>query len=91
MEIENENPLIYEKANIVREEDDCADDCMERQSIDALEVFNLIRNINDPEHPLTLEELNVVNLDHIEVKNNGLYTLCNDKQFHFSKTYPVIF
>eukprot|EP00946_MAST-07B_sp_MAST-7B-sp1_P002582 g2582.t1 len=28
----------------------------------AEEVFNLIRRINDPEHPLTLEQLNVVQL-----------------------------
>lgn len=29
---------------------------------------DLIRNINDPEHPLTLEQLNVVALNLIEVK-----------------------
>jgi metal-sulfur cluster biosynthetic enzyme len=28
---------------------------------------DLIRNINDPEHPLTLEQLNVVQLNHIYV------------------------
>jgi len=31
------------------------------------EIFDIIRNIQDPEHPLTLEQLNVVNRDHIEV------------------------
>ena len=30
-------------------------------------VFDIIRNIQDPEHPLTLEQLKVVNVDHIEV------------------------
>ncbi len=29
--------------------------------------LDLIRNINDPEHPLTLEQLNVVQQGHIEV------------------------
>ena len=29
--------------------------------------LDLIRNINDPEHPLTLEQLNVVELSLIEV------------------------
>ena len=29
--------------------------------------LDLIRNINDPEHPLTLEQLNVTQIDHIEV------------------------
>lgn len=34
---------------------------------DALEVFQLIRHIRDPEHPLTLEELRVVTPDLINV------------------------
>ena len=35
--------------------------------IDALEVFETLRHINDPEHPLTLEQLNVVKLDQVQV------------------------
>ena len=31
------------------------------------EVFQIIRNIQDPEHPLTLEQLHVVNRNHIQV------------------------
>ena len=31
--------------------------------IDAFEIFDMLRHINDPEHPLTLEQLNVVTLD----------------------------
>lgn len=38
-----------------------------RDSITANEVFDIIRNIQDPEHPLTLEQLNVVRLELIEV------------------------
>jgi metal-sulfur cluster biosynthetic enzyme len=34
------------------------------------EVFDMIRNIQDPEHPLTLEQLNVVNCSHITVTDN---------------------
>lgn len=30
---------------------------------------DLIRNINDPEHPLTLEQLNVLQLGHIEASD----------------------
>lgn len=37
------------------------------ESIDGREVFDLIRSINDPEHPLTLEQLAVVNEAHIHV------------------------
>jgi len=32
-----------------------------------LSILDLIREINDPEHPLTLEELNVVDCDHVSV------------------------
>ena len=31
------------------------------------EIFELIRNIQDPEHPLTLEQLNVVKRKHVQV------------------------
>jgi hypothetical protein len=30
------------------------------EEIDSLEIFDMIRDINDPEHPLTLEALNVL-------------------------------
>ncbi|KAF6077015.1 cytosolic iron-sulfur assembly component 2B [Phyllostomus discolor] len=57
--LENANPLIYERSGerpvTAGEEDEQVPD-----SIDAREIFDLIRSINDPEHPLTLEELNVV-------------------------------
>ncbi|KAB1273080.1 Cytosolic iron-sulfur assembly component 2B [Camelus dromedarius] len=67
--LENANPLIYERSGerpvTAGEEDEQVPD-----SIDAREIFDiqspflhlphLIRCINDPEHPLTLEELNVV-------------------------------
>jgi hypothetical protein len=35
-------------------------DAWTREPIDALEVFEHIRDITDPEHPYTLEQLNVV-------------------------------
>lgn len=70
-EIINSNPVIYtvNKAVLVNIsdpvlEDDAVDD------ISAAEVFEYIRNLNDPEHPLTLEQLNVVNVDHIYVEGN---------------------
>lgn len=34
------------------------------------EIFNIIRNINDPEHPLTLEQLRVVQEGLITLKGN---------------------
>ncbi|XP_060644346.2 cytosolic iron-sulfur assembly component 2B [Anolis sagrei] len=57
--LENANPLVFrrqgERAVTPREEDEALPD-----PIDPREVFDLIRAISDPEHPLTLEELNVV-------------------------------
>ena len=36
-------------------------------AVDAAEVFNIIRDIQDPEHPYTLEQLNVVKEELITV------------------------
>lgn len=43
-----------------------------RDPISCIEVFNIIRNIQDPEHPLTLEQLNVVNIDSVRITENDL-------------------
>ena len=39
----------------------------QRDPFTAVEVFDIIRTIQDPEHPLTLEQLNVVRLELISV------------------------
>jgi hypothetical protein len=50
----------------VPEESEGEDKIM-REPFDADEIYENIRNIQDPEHPLTLEQLNVVNRKHVEV------------------------
>ena len=40
---------------------------LKRDKFTENEVFQIIRNIQDPEHPLTLEQLNVVRLELIDV------------------------
>ncbi|KAG7207621.1 hypothetical protein KM043_009241 [Ampulex compressa] len=50
---------------------------------DAREIFDLIRNINDPEHPLTLEELNVVEQSLIKIDNKT-----NKVHVKFTPTIP---
>ena len=45
--------------------------------------IDLIRHINDPEHPLTLEELNVVQEDLICINNKE-----NSISVHFTPTIP---
>jgi metal-sulfur cluster biosynthetic enzyme len=44
----------------------------EKDPIDADEIYQIIRNIQDPEHPLTLEQLGVVSRQQIYVHENGL-------------------
>lgn len=42
-----------------------------RQLIDASEIFDHIKDIIDPEHPYTLEQLNVVEEELIAVDDPG--------------------
>ncbi|GAV05868.1 hypothetical protein RvY_15932 [Ramazzottius varieornatus] len=67
--LDNSNPLVYESVS-QREltEAEQNDDVVDK--FDGREVFDMIRRINDPEHPLTLEELNVVQIDHCEVDDD---------------------
>ncbi|XP_030750079.1 MIP18 family protein galla-2 isoform X2 [Sitophilus oryzae] len=81
-QLENQNPTLYSKSAdrlVTQEEynDDIADDFDER------EIFDLIRNINDPEHPLTLEELHVVRQNLISVENDK-----NNVFINFTPTIP---
>lgn len=80
--LENVNPEVFErvKDRDIRpeEEDDNVHD-----EIDSREVFDLIRCINDPEHPLTLEELNVLQQAHIEVSDAE-----SRVTVHFTPTIP---
>jgi len=65
-DLQNANPRIFATAKdrpvTAAELDEAIDD-----PIDAREVFDLIRDINDPEHPLTLEQLKVVSEELINV------------------------
>ncbi|RCN32654.1 ribosomal RNA large subunit methyltransferase J [Ancylostoma caninum] len=66
--LENANPQIFTVRS--RERTNTADLMNENveDPIDALEIFELIRDINDPEHPYTLEQLNVVQEELIRVR-----------------------
>ncbi|XP_026071267.1 mitotic spindle-associated MMXD complex subunit MIP18-like [Carassius auratus] len=66
--LENANPLIFQRSGerlvtAADEDEDVAD------PIDDREIFDLIRSINDPEHPLSLEELNVVEQVRVNVND----------------------
>ncbi|XP_015435532.1 PREDICTED: MIP18 family protein CG7949 [Dufourea novaeangliae] len=80
--LENINPKLYRKIDDRQvtahdEDEDVADE------FDTREIFDLIRNINDPEHPLTLEELNVVEQNLIEIDNEA-----NKIHVKFTPTIP---
>lgn len=59
-----ELPLLTDESS--EDEDDELED-----TIDAQEVFDLISSISDPEHPLTLAQLAVVNLPDITVTHGN--------------------
>ena len=42
------------------------------EDIDAYEVFDMLRHINDPEHPLTLEKLQVIKPELIKLEGNNV-------------------
>lgn len=66
----NANPTIY--ASHVRGHVDALDELGDdgrADDIDALEVFELVRHLNDPEHPLTLEQLHVMSVENVRVDN----------------------
>lgn len=70
--MENPNPVIYE---VKSGEWQPARQFSADETPTVEEVFNLIRGINDPEHPLSLEELNVVQLEHIQVSDGAVEVL----------------
>ncbi|CAG8535630.1 2808_t:CDS:2 [Paraglomus occultum] len=71
-ELINANPTVYipskQSYRVTRAEDDNDD---VDDVIDSQEVFDLIRAISDPEHPLTLEQLNVTRLEHVTVDDKN--------------------
>ncbi|XP_065064203.1 cytosolic iron-sulfur assembly component 2B-like [Rhopilema esculentum] len=72
MALQNANPVIYDcQKDREITPDERNDEVTDK--IDEREIFDIIRSINDPEHPLTLEELNVVDESNIEVDDDNNY------------------
>ncbi|CAH1390703.1 unnamed protein product [Nezara viridula] len=80
--LQNVNPKLFLKCDQRLITDEELNDDV-RDLFDEREVFDLIRNINDPEHPLTLEELHVVDIDNIMVDNDN-----NRIEVLFTPTIP---
>lgn len=83
-DIQNANPVVYEvnRRILLNVLDDFQDEDT-RDEVTAEEVFEYIRNLNDPEHPLTLEQLNVVSVDNIHVNDRE-----NTVLVQFTPTIP---
>ena len=78
--LDNLNPVVRERENVRRREEvpglvslasgagpgTSAED--ERELIDSIEVFEHIRDIADPEHPYSLEQLGVVTHGNVKVR-----------------------
>lgn len=60
--VQNLNPTVYERTEDRTIQESELDNDV-RDEIDRREIFDLIRSINDPEHPLTLEGTQYTYLD----------------------------
>lgn len=71
----NANPIVYEKKDRPARSRPGDGDFDEYSAdiIDQLEIFDHIRDIKDPEHPYSLEELKVITEDAIEVDDKRSY------------------
>jgi len=79
----NPNPTIYEIQETSRDDRSTLELETNLESYDNLEIFDIIRKINDPEHPLTLEQLNVVKKENVKVLDVG-----NSVVVYFTPTIP---
>ncbi|KAF1760167.1 hypothetical protein GCK72_008413 [Caenorhabditis remanei] len=65
--LDNANPVLFDSKPRHRPVTGTERDESVEDPIDSWEIFDLIRDINDPEHPYTLEQLNVVQEELIKV------------------------
>ena len=69
-ELINPSPLLHERRDTQRQPK------KKGEELDAGDIFELIRDIQDPEHPYSLERLNVVQEDLIELDNDKKICTC---------------
>ena len=85
-EVKRKNKITFELINNTGGDEDGDDDDDDEnvyENVNSSEIFDLIRGLNDPEHPLTLEQLNVVNEEHILVNDDN-----NEILVQFTPTIP---
>lgn len=69
----NPNPIVYERKKSSRLENEVILDEDVREDIDSGEIFEYLKDIKDPEHPYSLEQLNVVREEQIDVDDPGSF------------------
>jgi len=82
---DNPNPEVFQKLHNFRPPESLRDLWYElpEEECDAEEVFRIIRNIQDPEHPdVSLEQLDVLDLDHVKVDGTNIHV-------RFTPTVPT--
>ncbi len=67
----NANPTVHTVASRTRQASTSSNSDDECDPIDTQEIYDLLANINDPEHPLTLAQLAVINLDDISIHSSS--------------------
>jgi metal-sulfur cluster biosynthetic enzyme len=88
--LDNEAPEIFDKSGARQLTAADFDDNVE-DPVDAREIFDLVKDIKDPEHPLTLEELNVVKEDHISYDaESGVVTVEFSPTINRCSMAPII-
>ena len=81
-EVENANPSVFKKLDERLIANTDYDNNIE-DNMDEREIFDIIRNLQDPEHPLTLEELNVLDIESVKLDNKNMRC-----QIEFTPTIP---
>jgi metal-sulfur cluster biosynthetic enzyme len=80
----NANPTIYKTSTSKKIQSSLQfDDEEEYETIGPSEVYDHIKNLSDPEHPLTLEQLHIVSVEHITVIDEENYIMVQ-----FTPTIP---
>ncbi|XP_049377721.1 protein AE7 [Solanum stenotomum] len=72
-ELINANPVVYEKKERRDRGARAVLDEYAAEPIDQLEIFDHIRDIKDPEHPYSLEELKVITENAVDVDDQRSY------------------
>ncbi|KAM3137700.1 hypothetical protein pb186bvf_010120 [Paramecium bursaria] len=82
MSLENPTPKIYQQNVEINEQRRRQElDPNVADPIDQQEIFDIIRSLKDPEHPLTLEQLHIVSIPDIELQDNQV-------TIYFTPTIP---